>query len=78
MRDGRITQLAFYLAEVAAFVKPVAVIPDVGGLPNTYLMLRSRTQWKQDFISWLRKPYEDFPDFEEDNEDLGNYEEDEE
>jgi len=77
MRDGRVAQLAFYLADVAAFVKPVVVIPNIGGPANSYLMLKSRTEWKEDFVSWLRKPYEQFPDFDDNMEDQINYDDEE-
>jgi len=55
----------FYLADVEAFVEPIAVIPDVGGNINSYLQLRRRCYWREDFIKWLKRPYEEWKDFEE-------------
>lgn len=69
MDKDRVVGLTFYLANVDDFVEPIAVIPDIGGPANAYFMLRRREQWREDFISWLRKPYEPFEDFEEDGSD---------
>ena len=47
----------YYLADVEAFVGPAAVIPDLEGKTNCYLLLKDRTQWKNDFESWLESPH---------------------
>jgi hypothetical protein len=65
IRDGRVIEGLFYLADVEAFVEPIAVIPDVGGNINSYLQLRRRCYWREDFIKWLKRPYEEWEDFEE-------------
>jgi len=65
IRDGRVVEGQFYLADVEAFVEPIAVIPDVGGNINSYLQLRRRCYWREDFIKWLKRPYEEWKDFEE-------------
>jgi hypothetical protein len=62
MRDGRVSSLKFYLADIHS--EPVVVVPDVGGPTNRYLVLRNRSYWKEVFTAWLDKPLERFPDFE--------------
>jgi hypothetical protein len=65
MRDGLVSSLKFYLADIQSFSEPVAVVvPDVGRPTNRYLLLRNRSYWKEDFTAWLDKPLERFPDFE--------------
>jgi hypothetical protein len=64
MRDGRVSSLKFFLADIQSFAEPVVVVPDVGGPTNRYLVLRNRSYWKEDFTGWLDKPLERFPDFE--------------
>ena len=49
--------LKFFLVDVEAFVKPVAVILDIGGPPDSYFLLKDRSEWKQDFAEWLREPH---------------------
>ena len=49
--------LKFLLVDVEAFVKPVAVTPDIGGAPDSYFSLKDRSEWKQDFEAWLREPH---------------------
>jgi hypothetical protein len=39
MRDGRVSSLKFYLADIQSFSKLVVVVPDVGGPTNRYLLL---------------------------------------
>jgi len=65
IRDGIVTDMKLYLADVDAFSCPVTVVPDIGGRPNAYFMVESRTQWGENFVKWLRRRHEDFPDFEE-------------
>ena len=78
MVDGRVTDLKFYLADVEAFDEPVAVIPDIGGASNAYLLVRKRAEWREDFIKWLRQPYEDCQDTSEEEDEDSEAEEDEE
>ena len=57
--NGVITGRNFYLADTDAIVSPCAVIPDIGGPPNRYYMVKSRREWHKDFISWVRRPHEE-------------------
>jgi hypothetical protein len=47
--------LRFYLANVEAFVKPIAVIPDLGGALNAYFLVKDRESWAIDFTKFLEK-----------------------
>jgi hypothetical protein len=76
IRDNRVRKLKYYLAPVRAFMGPAIVIPDIGGRPNGYLMLKPRETWRKDFDKWLATKYEQFDDFEEDP-DQTDYEEEE-
>jgi len=42
------------LANVEAFVKPLVVVPEIGGQANDYLMLKSRQEWRELFIKYLK------------------------
>jgi hypothetical protein len=59
MANGCVTKLKFYLADVEAFLKPLAVVADIGGPPNAYFMIKSRSEWKEDFEEWLEEPDHD-------------------
>ena len=50
---GLVTHLKFYLIDVEAFHGKVAVTPDLGGQSNDCLMIKPRSRWREDFISWL-------------------------
>ena len=52
-----------------AFVRPIAVIPDLGGQPNGYFLLKDRSIWREDFESWLESPDETL-DMPVDNDDI--------
>ena len=39
----------FYLADVDSFESPVAVIPDIGGRPNDYFIVKNREEWQDLF-----------------------------
>ena len=45
----------FFLADVEAIVKPLAVIPDIGGPPNAYFWVKDQESWWQDFTEFLEK-----------------------
>jgi len=47
--------LRFYLANVEAFVRPIAVIPDLGGAPNAYFWVKDRDSWAIDFTGFLER-----------------------
>jgi len=40
-----VTKLTFFLADVEAIVRPLAVIPDIGGLPNAYFWVKDQESW---------------------------------
>ena len=61
--DGMIS--IYYLANVDSFHKPVVVIPDVGGPPDAYFMVKPRATWREDFTKWLDMKHETFPNFDE-------------
>ena len=64
-----VSHLRFYLADVEAFMEPLSVIPDIGGPPNNYFMVRDRSKWAEGFSSWLESPLdirEEISDCEED------------
>jgi hypothetical protein len=63
MVQGRVVDLTFYLADVDAFNQPLVVIPNIGGEPNSYLLMKSRCDWCDEFIRFLRRPHEKWPDF---------------
>lgn len=67
-----VTKLKFYLADVEAFEDPITVVPDIGGKPNAYFELKDRHDWPQSFVSWLRRPREDIPDFGESDSEEGS------
>jgi len=69
MNTNRVTRLKFYLADVEAFVEPLAVVPDIGGAPNAYFLCQSRVSWADDFISWLQGPYKERADSDCDSDD---------
>ena len=53
---NNVSHLSFFLADVDAFVDPVAVIPDLGGQPNGYFLLRERAGWSEMFTKYLEAP----------------------
>ena len=57
----------YYLANVDSFHEPVIVIPDVGGPSNAYFIVKSRSSWREDFMTWLDMVHEPFPDFVDDD-----------
>ena len=57
---GRVTDRAFYLADVEAIVKPLFVLPDIGATPKCkYFQVKPRSAWVADFVAWLEAPHED-------------------
>lgn len=67
--DDEILQRSFYLADTSAIVEPCCVIPDIGGPPNRYFMVHSRTKWPGMFRKWLHNFHEDMSDEEDSDED---------
>lgn len=53
-RDGKVTKRMFYLADTEAFLDPCCMIPDLGGPPNRYFVVRPRNEWAGVFLRWVR------------------------
>ena len=51
--ENGVTRLKFYLADTEAFVEPLCVVPDIGGGRTDYFVIKNRSQWKEEFESWL-------------------------
>ena len=64
-KDGEVDGRKFYLADTEAFVRACAVIPDIGGPPNSYFMVKQRPEWHKEFISWIERPHLEDDDQEE-------------
>ncbi len=70
LENGYIMEQKFYLADVEAFDDPAVVIPDIGGEPNAYFLLKNWTQWCEQFVEWLEDPQEDdYSSSDEESED---------
>jgi hypothetical protein len=54
--NNAVSHMKFYLADVEAIVKAIAVIPDIGGPPNAYFMDKDRETWRIDFMDFLERP----------------------
>jgi hypothetical protein len=54
--DNAVSGLRFYMADVEAIVQAIAVIPDIGGEPNAYFMVKDRETWRTDFMDFLERP----------------------
>jgi len=70
IRQNHVVGLKLYLADVEAIVDPAVVVPDIGGAPNSYLHLRPRGEWDDEFVKWLRSTYETVPSSEREGSDL--------
>ncbi len=57
--DNFVSHRKCHLAECAAIVGPVLVIPDLGGHTNCYLHIKSRDIWAKQFEAWLESPSEE-------------------
>jgi len=55
MKNNKVKKLQYYLADVEAFVEPTVVIPDLGGAPNAYFEVKTKSKWCEDFIGWLEQ-----------------------
>jgi hypothetical protein len=51
-----VSHLKFYLADVEAIVRAVAVISNIGGESNAYFLVKDRETWRADFMAFLEKP----------------------
>jgi hypothetical protein len=56
LTNNAVSQLKFYLADVEAIVQAIAVIPDIGGPPNAYFLVKDRETWRTDFMAFLERP----------------------
>ena len=56
--NKQVAKQTFYLAPVEAFVDPLVVIPDLGGAPNAYFIVKTREEWRQLFVKWLNASHE--------------------
>ena len=56
LTNNVVSHMKFYLADVDAIVKAIAVVPDIGGQPNLYFMMKDRETWRTDFMEFLEKP----------------------
>ncbi len=78
LENGYVMEQKFYLADVEAFDDPAVVIPDIGGEPTAYFLLKNRTQWCEQFVEWLEDPQEDdysSSDEESEDDEQQNYDE---
>jgi hypothetical protein len=55
---GDFHDLHFFLADVEAFVEPAIVVPDIGGKPNSYLLVINKSHWRAKFEEWLDAPHD--------------------
>ena len=55
LTNNVVSHMKFFLADVEAIVKAIAVIPDIGGQPNDYFMVKDRETWRTDFMLFLEK-----------------------
>jgi hypothetical protein len=54
--EGNPVERKFYLVDVATFVAPLIVIPNVGSKCE-YLMMTPKAQWAEDFKRWMLAPH---------------------
>ena len=66
---GSVTGRVFYLADTEAFVRPCAVVPDIGGPPNRYFLVKQRSQWHKEFIVWVERPHNEDEMSDSDDDD---------
>ena len=52
--SGKVAKRMFYLADTEAFMDPCCVIPDIGGPPNRYFVVKPRNEWAQEFTRWIQ------------------------
>ena len=59
----------YFMADVEAFLKPVAVVPDIGGRNNVYFVLKDCQVWRDEFMEWLEEDNSEEEFEETDSED---------
>jgi hypothetical protein len=55
LTNNAVSHLKFFLADVDTIVNATAVIPDIGGQPNDYFLVKDRETWRTDFMEFLEK-----------------------
>ena len=60
IHNGAVTRLSYWLVDVESFAATITVVPDIGGAPNAYLLVKSREEWREAFEEWLMN--DDEPD----------------
>ena len=50
--------MTFYLADVETILKPIAVVPDLGGRTNDYFLVKEREEWREDFVEFLEREFD--------------------
>ena len=76
-KDGIIEQRNFYLANTDAFQDPCCVIPDIGGPPNKYFVVKPRNEWAGEFIKWIMQPHLPMDDIKEEEPKMDEMDESE-
>jgi hypothetical protein len=71
LTNNAVSHMKFYLADVDAIVKAIAVIPDIGGQANDYFILKDRETWRTDFMHFLLTPL-DLDAIIEDDDDFSD------
>ena len=79
--DGSVQRRRFYLADTEAFSDPCCTIPDIGGPPNRYFVVKPRNEWAGEFIRWIRDEHsldtmDELDEVEEDDRIMAQLEED--
>ena len=62
------SSLKFFLADVEAFARPVAIMPDIGRPETACFVVEQRSEWKNDFVQWLQQPHKLDTMLDSDNE----------
>ena len=67
--DGNVQSRRFFLADTEAFQDPCCVIPDIGGPPNQYFVVKPRNQWAGEFVKWINEPHLPMNDIKTDEDE---------
>jgi len=57
VEDGAFVDHQLFLVGVDAFISPLIVVPDIGGMPNAFFAVKNQSQWKENFEEWLDAPH---------------------
>lgn len=57
MRAGRVTQGKYWLTNTNAIIRPLIIVPDVGGAANAYFQIIRQEDWKDAYCEWLDDNY---------------------